>query len=63
MSKIDTVTLTGEERAIIEARRAYQKKWRAENKDKVKAANNRFWAKKAAELIESEGNTSNVTPN
>lgn len=63
MSKIDTVTLTVEERAIIEARRAYQKKWRAENKDKVKAANARFWAKKAAELTESEGHISNVTPN
>lgn len=63
MSKLDTVTLTSEERAIIEARRAYQKKWRAENKEKLKAANARFWAKKAAELTEPEGNTSNVTQN
>lgn len=42
--------LSPKERAIVEARRAYQKKWRAKNKDKVKAANDRYWLKKAAEL-------------
>ena len=44
--------LSPEERLIVEARRAYQKKWRSENKDKVRAANNRYWLKKAAELTE-----------
>ena len=51
MSKIHNLeALSHEERLIVEARRAYQKKWRSENRDKVKAANNRYWLKKAAEL-------------
>lgn len=51
MSKIHNLeALSPEERLIVEARRAYQKKWRSENKDKVKAANDRYWLKKAAEL-------------
>ena len=51
MAKIyDLDSLSAEERAVVLARRAYQKKWRSENKDKVKAANNRYWLKKAAEL-------------
>lgn len=33
-----------------EARRIYQREWRARNKDKVRASNERFWQKKAAEL-------------
>ena len=39
-----------EENSVVLARRAYQKAWREKNKDKVKAANERFWAKKAAEF-------------
>lgn len=35
--------------AAREARRAYFKAWRARNKDKVRQANERFWAKKAAQ--------------
>lgn len=35
--------------AATDARRAYYKQWRANNKDKVKAYNERYWAKKAAE--------------
>lgn len=31
------------------ARRAYKNKWAKENKDKVKAAQERYWEKKAAE--------------
>ena len=51
MSKIHNLeALSPEERLIVEARRAYQKKWRSENKDRVKAANDRYWLKKAAEL-------------
>ena len=32
------------------ARRIYDKAWRAKNRDKVKARNERYWEKKAAEL-------------
>lgn len=35
--------------AALEARRAYQREWRRKNRDKVKAQNERYWAKKAAE--------------
>lgn len=31
------------------ARRAYKRSWNAANKDKVKAAQARYWEKKAAE--------------
>lgn len=46
--------MTEQERLeIIEARRQYQREyqkgWRAANKEKVKAINARFYAKKAAE--------------
>lgn len=34
-----------------EAQRAYQKEWRAKNRDKVAAINRRYWEKKAAEEI------------
>lgn len=34
----------------IEAKRAYMKKWRAENKDKVKQYNEKYWLKQAAQL-------------
>ena len=30
------------------ARRLYEKEWRAKNPDKVKARNERYWAKRAA---------------
>lgn len=32
------------------AKREYERKWRAENKDRVKAIRERYWAKKAAEV-------------
>lgn len=35
---------------IVDAKRAYMKAWRARNKDKVKAANARFYAKYAAKM-------------
>lgn len=47
--KINVELLSEEERRAIEARRAYQKQWRAANRDKVKENNRRFWLKKAAE--------------
>lgn len=48
--KIDITLLSVEERAAIEARRAYKKAWRAANKDRVAEYNRRFWVKKAAEM-------------
>lgn len=36
------------------ARNAYKRKWNAENKDKVKAANRRYWEKKAQEAAAME---------
>lgn len=44
---IDTSKLTEIERKAIEARREYQRQWRAANKDKVKANNQRYWEKVA----------------
>ena len=49
-TKINLETLPAEERAAIEARRAYQREWRLKNKDKVKENNRRFWLKKAGEM-------------
>lgn len=53
MAKINLETLSETERATIEARRTYQKKWRAEHKDRVREHNRRFWEKKAAEMAEA----------
>lgn len=41
--------------AAVAAKRAYMRKWRAENKDKVKAHQQKYWERKAAELAEKEG--------
>ena len=46
---IDITTLSPEERKIVQARREYQRKWRATNKDKVKKHNKRFYDKLAAQ--------------
>lgn len=43
-----------EELSAREARNAYMKLWRAENKEKVKAANQRYWAKKSKRMKVSE---------
>ena len=37
---------------IREANRQYKKEWRKKNPDKVKAATERYWLKKAQELKE-----------
>lgn len=42
---VDITTLTEEERAVVLAQRAYKKAWRAKNKDKIKASNDRFYRK------------------
>lgn len=36
-----------------EARRAYKRKWARENKDKVKAQQERYWTRKAAAAAEA----------
>lgn len=48
---IDVNTLSPEERLLIEAKREYQKQWRANNKNKVKMYQKRFYKKKADELL------------
>lgn len=48
--KTDITQLNAEERAAIEARREYQRKWRAANRDRVRTHNERYWRKKGAEL-------------
>lgn len=40
--------------AARDARNAYQRAWRAKNKDKVRENNQRYWAKKAAEMAVSD---------
>ena len=52
----DLNTLPAEEQKAIEARRAYQRQWRAANKEKVREHNRRFWLKKAAEQQEGRQN-------
>lgn len=54
---VDVSKLTEEERAEIEARRAYKKAWRDANKDKIKEYNRRFYTKRAAELTADIKNT------
>ncbi len=36
----------------LEARRAYQRKWRKEHPEKIKEIQNRYWAKKALKAKE-----------
>ncbi|GAB6537448.1 hypothetical protein bcgnr5376_57780 [Bacillus cereus] len=38
--------------SLKEAKNAYNRKWRAANRDKVKLYNDRYWQKKARELEE-----------
>lgn len=35
-------------------KREYERKWRADNPDKVRAKNHRYWEKKAAEKREGD---------
>ncbi len=43
--------------AAREARRAYKRQWAKENPDKIKAQQERFWAKRAAAAQQEEPNT------
>jgi hypothetical protein len=45
--------LTEAERA---ARRAYQREWRAANKERIQTYNKNFWAKKAAKTAKEAEN-------
>ena len=56
-AKINLEQLPADERAAIEARRAYKKAWRAANKSRVEEYNRRFWAKKAAEMDSDKNKT------
>ena len=40
--------------AARQARNAYRRSWNRKNKDKVKAANRRYWEKKALEAREGD---------
>ena len=40
--------------AAAEARRAYRREWARKNPDKVRAAQERYWKKKAAQMQEQE---------
>lgn len=40
--------------AIKQARREYQREWRRKNPDKVKAAQERHWLRKAAQLAKEQ---------
>lgn len=40
----------------VKARREYARKWREANPDKVKAAQKRYWEKKAKELQQEKEN-------
>lgn len=42
------------ETSAREARNAYMREWRAKNKEKVRATQDRYWKRKAKELAESE---------
>lgn len=44
-------------KTALELKRAYEREWRAKNKDKVKQYNQNYWQKKAEQLAkENEAN-------
>lgn len=47
---IDVKKVSPAERDVILARRAYMRKWREENPEKVRAAKERFFKRKAEKL-------------
>ena len=52
---VNTKKTRGMSEAAREARNAYKRKWAKENPDKVKAANRRYWERKAQEAEALEG--------
>lgn len=53
--KLDTVTDAELAEIAREEERKYRAEWRKANKDKVRATNARYWAKRALARIEREG--------
>lgn len=51
-----TKLLTPEQEAIRLAKNAYNREWRKKNPDKVKAAQERYWNKKAANSKKTTNN-------
>lgn len=48
--RIDIKKLSPEDRAIVEARRAYKKAWRNANKNRIAETERRFYARQAAKI-------------
>lgn len=48
--------------AAAEARRAYKREWNRKNRDKVKAAQARYWEKKAREAAAAQISTDEPAP-
>ncbi|WP_391123479.1 phosphatase [Psychrobacillus sp. L3] len=42
--------LTEEEKLVLSAKREYAREYRKKNKEKINAANQRYWLKKAKEM-------------
>ena len=51
---IHIMAKAGTDNAAAEARRAYKREWARKNPDKVKAAQERYWKKKAAQIQEQQ---------
>lgn len=51
-----TKLLTPEQEVIRLAKNAYNREWRKKNPDKVKAAQERYWSKKAANSKKTTNN-------
>lgn len=51
--KTNLDSVSPEERAIVEAKRAYAREWRKNHKEQVAEHKRRFWLKKAAEQVET----------
>ena len=50
VKKTDLSSVSPEERELIEARRAYKRECRKNNKERIEEHNRRFWSKKAAQM-------------
>ena len=48
-----------EKEEIRKARNAYRREWNRRNPEKVKAAQERYWLKRAAELARGKGKSAN----
>lgn len=55
--------MNDEQRAAAEARNAYARAWRAANKDKVRASNQRYWMRRAERQKKVERKGEEVSKN